>query len=254
MWGERYQLFWGVIFFGITGVAIAAGPTSFHQAEGLVEVSGPVESRAVLLDQPLSTVNQNAYADQDFEAANDAYDIFVADDFTVPTEGWSITELTALNATWNPGGDLTCATTLNFIVYADGGGMPDGYPGGGNAPVWSLSVAPDDAQVTLDTGTDGHLSTVQVVLSTPFTLTAGTYWLLFYPEMAFSGCTQSGRQLSDTTNGAVAMVINPGGGFGFPVTWTSIQDGSTWGSAEQDLQMQIVGTVLPVELQSLSVE
>jgi hypothetical protein len=254
MFGVRFQLFWVVVFCGIAGAVFAAGPTSFHQVEGLVEVSGPMEGRAVLLDQPLSADNQNAYADQDFEAANDGYDIFVADDFTVPAEGWSITEMTALNATWNPGGDLTCATTLNFIVYADGGGIPDGYPGGGNAPVWSLSVAPGDAQVTLSAGTDGFLSTAQVVLSTPFSLAAGTYWLLFYPEMNFDPCGQSGRQLSDTTNGAAAMVINPGGGFGFPTTWTSIQDPSTWGATEQDLQMQIVGTVLPVELQSLLVE
>jgi hypothetical protein len=49
-------------------------------------------------------------------------------------------------------------------------------------------------------------------LTTPVNLSAGTYWLLFYPEMDFTaGFGQYGRVPSDTTNGYTAQVINPGG-------------------------------------------
>ena len=49
--------------------------------------------------------------------------------------------------------DLTLAHALNWEIYADAGGVPDGDPwGGGSAPVWSLSLPPTDAQVTLSLG------------------------------------------------------------------------------------------------------
>jgi len=224
------------------GWGTAQVPTPFHAAQAGQSGVVPDATAAVLLDQPLSTVNQDTYANQDFEAAYDSYDIFLADDFTTAAAGWTITSLYFDSSAWNGPNDLTCATTLHVQVYADNAGVPDGDPyGGGNPPLWSLSVPPTDAQVTLTTGTAGYLTNVLFTLTTPFYLPAGTYWLLFYPEADFGSCGQYGRQVSDTTNGATAMVINPGGGFGFPASWTPITDPNTWGMVQQDLGMRIEG-------------
>jgi|GEM_PF-7111187 hypothetical protein len=193
----------------------------------------------VLWDQPLSVSNHTTYSSQDFEAAYDSYDIYLADDFT-NTQTWIITEIFIPGNTWNAGGDLTCANTLNWEIYPDDGGKPAGNPRTGGA-IWSLSLPPTDSQVTLTTGTGGWLSNVTLNLSTPINLAPGTYWLVFYPQMDFGSCFQYGRQVSDTTNGWDAVLINPDGGFGLPTTWSSMKD--TWGLSEQDLAFRLEGVV-----------
>ncbi len=226
----------------VAGAAFAQVPESHNAVPAGPRGEVPAATAAVLLDQPVSGQNLNAYADQDFEATYDTYDIFIADDFTVPAGGWTIEALFFENGTWNAGIDLTCATLLHVQIYADAAGVPDGDPyGGGNPPIWSLAVAPTDAQVTLSTGTDGFLSSVLFTLAVPVSFPAGTYWITYYPEMDFATCGQHGRQVSETTNGGAAMVINPGGGFGFPTTWASMTD--SWAITQQDLAMRIEGQV-----------
>ncbi|MBN1879011.1 hypothetical protein JW823_02780 [bacterium] len=197
-----------------------------------------------LWNQPLSSTDWSTYANQDFEeAAYVAYDIFIADDFA-NAQWWQIDGIFVNNNTWNPGTDLTCATALNFEIYADSGGMPDGDPsGGGNSPVWSLSLAPTSPQIALTPGVGGYLTNVFASLTTPVSLPAGTWWFVFYPTMLYSPCGQCGDNVSDTTNGSPALVINPGGGFGFPTTWTSIQSGSTFGATMQDIAFYFCGIV-----------
>ncbi|MGC9025693.1 MAG: S8 family serine peptidase, partial [Chloroflexia bacterium] len=205
----------------------------------------------VLWDQPLGA-NTNAYANQDFESIYDAYDIFIADDFT-NADPWEITTIFVPGNTWNTGGDLTCATTLNWQIYADAGGVPAGDPWSGGA-LWNLSLPPTDPQVVLSVGVGGYLSNVTLNLDTPLVLPPGTYWLVFYPQMDFDTCFQYGRHASGTTNGYDAQVINPGGGFGFPTTWTSVRDPSTWGLTEQDFAFRLEGTIYtpPVDVPWLS--
>jgi hypothetical protein len=205
-------------------------------------------STTVLWNQPASSTNTNTYANQDFETTNDSYDIFIADDFT-NTQPWNIQTIFVPGNTWSSGCDLTCATTLNFMIYADNGGVPDGYPdgglgGGGNSPIWNLAVISTDSQVSLTTGTGGFLTNVTLNLNTPIKLTPRTYWFVFYPEMSFVTCAaQSGRHVSDTTNGYIAQVINPGGGFSFPTSWTAVTDPSTWNLTQQDFAFRLEGTV-----------
>jgi hypothetical protein len=202
----------------------------------------------VLVDQPVGS--NTAYANQDFETIYDAYDIFIADDFT-NADPWIITTIFVPGNTWNYGGDLTCANTLNWQIYADAGGVPAGDPWSGGA-LWNLSLPPTDPQVVLSTGVGGYLSNVTLNLNTPIVLTPGTYWLVFYPQMDFDTCFQYGRHASNTTNGYDAQVINPGGGFGFPTTWTSVRDPSTWGLTLQDFAFRLEGTVYAVDVPWLS--
>jgi hypothetical protein len=236
------------------GLAQPAALTTSHRGgdRGVV----PAAERFVLVDQPISTVDTGTYANQDFEAVYDQYDIYIADDFTVGEYPWYISAIFVNNDTWNNGCDLTAATAFNFAIYADAAGSPAGYPGGGAAAVWSLSIPPTDSRLTLTAAGSGFLDNVLLDLrATPVVVSAGTYWLLFYPTLSFAAVTcQSGRNVSDTQNGAAARVVNPGGGFGFPTVWTSVQDPGTWGMAAHDMAFRLEGVAVPVELQSFSAE
>jgi len=194
-----------------------------------------------LWDQQIGC-DHNVYVNQDFETAHNAYDVYMADDFTV-SRPWSIETIYVPGDTWNNPCDLSNATTLNFMIYNDNSGVPDGDPsGGGNSPLWSLSVAPTDSQITLSAGEGGYDTNVTVDLNTPVELEPGTYWLVFYPELNFDSYGQSGRYVSCTTNGYDAQVINPGGGMSLPTSWTSIQDPSAHETDEQDLAFRLDGT------------
>jgi len=199
-------------------------------------------SASALWDQPLG-VGANAYVNQEFIDYPE-YTSFLADDF-VNNAPWNITALYVPGGLWNGGTTLMNATSLNWSIYGDNGsGLPDGYPSGaGNTPIWSISVAPTDTQVTITNGTGGYPSNTRIDLTTPINLPAGTWWLFFYPTMGFSSGGQFGRQMSDTTNGAAAQFINPAGGFGLGTAW---QPASVLGATEHDLAFTIEGTEDPV--------
>ena len=219
------------------------------QAAEIVEEGGvsvpaaPVASYApiVLWNQPLSGVNTNAYVDQDF-SDYPAYSSYLLDDFA-NVQPWNLTAIFIPGLGWNGFTTLANATALNWAIYADDGtGLPDGWPGGGNAPFWSLSLPPGDPQVTITNGSGGQPSNTLLTLSAPVALPPGTWWLCFWPEMAFSVGGQYGRQPSDTTNGSVAKFINPGGGFGLG---TGLQDWFVLGPAQQDMAFRLDGELAP---------
>ncbi|MEJ5308968.1 MAG: carboxypeptidase regulatory-like domain-containing protein [Anaerolineae bacterium] len=231
--------------FAQAGLAPALAATTVSPASTVVVAPQPAAVNAsVLWDQPVSASNTNAYANQDFETVNDAYDIFIADDF-VNGEAWNISTIFVPGGLWNGGTSLMNATTLNWQIYADDGGKPAGDPwGNGAAPVWAVSLAPTDPQVVISMGTDGLMGNTTVNLNVPALIPAGHWWLVFYPSMAFSTGGQFGRQWSDTTNGAVAQVVNPGGGFGIPTTWSSAQ--AAWGVSQQDFAFRLEGEIADV--------
>ncbi len=191
-----------------------------------------------LLDQPLSTVNTNAYVDQDF-TDYPASSSYLADDFT-NSAPWTIDAITIPGNGWNGFTTLMNATSLNWAIYADNAGIPAGYPGdGATTPQWSLSLPPGDASIVLSNGTGGLPSNVEVTLSAPPTIPAGTWWLIFWPVMSYTTDGQYGRQGSDTTNGYMAKFINPGGGFGYGTAW---QDWTVLGATLQDMAFSICAT------------
>lgn len=195
------------------------------------------------LFQPVSSTTPHGFPNQDFTtAAYDTYDVFIADDFSFA----STVDLTGIyvpNDMWNPGRPIFNAERLHFEIYADANGRPDGDPSGfGNAPIWSQSMDPSDARISIYKGVAGLMSNVLLTLETPVTLPAGTYWLVAYPELTYASYGQSALHVSDTTNGATAMVINPGKGFGLPDTWTPITDTAIWNVNQQDLAFGINAT------------
>jgi hypothetical protein len=190
---------------------------------------------SVLWDQPLSGVNQNAYVNQDFPDYP-GYTSYLADDFTNPVP-WSIGKIFIPGLFWNGGSSFTPAAGMSFYIYADAAGLPAGYPGDGvTTPQWTITLLPGNSQLAYSTGTDGQPSDVTLTLTTPIALPAGTWWFVWAPTMAFGSGGQYGRQPSDTTNGAVAKWINPGGGFGYGTAW---QNWTVLGAAQHDLAFRL---------------
>ncbi len=227
----------------VTGLALAADTPTLVGPGGTQGVV-PEPEFAVLWDQPVSATNTNAYANQEF-GDFPTYSCWVADDFVVPAPGWTIDSIFVPNGSWNPGSAMSCASMLHFEIWADNGGIPDGYPGSG-APVWSLAVPPTDPQIAITTGSGGLATNVFATLTVPGILAPGTYWFVFYATADYATCGQYGRQASDTANGLTAHWINPSGAFGNGTAW---QPWTVLGMANQDSAFRLEGAVVPVELQ-----
>jgi len=208
-------------------------------AAPLAPVAPAHRPESVLWDQPLSTVNQNAYVDQEFTDYSD-YSSFLADDF-LNGEAWKFDTVFVPGNGWNGFSSLLNADALTWQIYADNGGVPDGDPsGGGNPPVWTLTLAPADPQVSITTGSGGMPSDTTLDLMTPVTVPAGHWWLVFFPTMGFVNGGQFGRQPADTTNGYWGQFVNPGGGFGYGTEW---QSWATIGAAQQDIAFRLEGPI-----------
>lgn len=199
---------------------------------------------SVLWDQPLSTINTNAYVDQEFSDFP-AYSSFLADDF-VAESPWFIDTIFVPGYGFNGFTTLFNATALTFMIYEDNAGVPAGDPsGGGILPIWALSLPPTDPQLTITNGFSGVPSNTQLDLNVPILLPAGHYWLIFYPTLEFGTAGQYGRQAADTVNLDTAQIINPGGGFGFGTEWqpwTVLGAGLT----QTDIAFRIEGTELAI--------
>jgi len=191
-----------------------------------------------LWNQSLSSVNQNAYIDQQFPdlPTSNAY---LADDFYVHTP-WKIETIFIPGNGWNGFSTLMNASELIFMIYEDNGGVPAGDPeGGGAPPIWALGLPPSDPHFTFHLGTGGYSSNTVLTLPDCVTLAPGRYWLIMYPTMVFSSYGQFGRQPSDTTYGATGQLINPGGAWGWGTAWG---DWTMISPANQDIAFRLGGT------------
>jgi hypothetical protein len=206
----------------------------------------PAPDGVVLWDQPNSVANTSAYLSTNFfNPANDSYDTYIADDFVNPVP-WLIDTLYLPGQVWNGGTDLSCAKSIHIEIYGDTGGIPDGFPEGPccDHAVWSTILKPNHPAVTLSAGNGGFLTDVTVSLDVPISLKPGTWWLMTYATMDWSaGCGTWGPNVSDTTNGHQAVVINPGGGTGLPTTFTPLTDPSAFGITQSDVAFRLEGTL-----------
>ncbi|HUU01148.1 MAG TPA: hypothetical protein VM425_06915 [Myxococcota bacterium] len=162
-----------------------------------------------LVNQPIGAAG-NGLVSQEL-ATQTTYNAFMADDFTLT----AATDISMMKFTGFLQNGLVYAdaSALHFGIYADNGGLPGGVPTI-DSPVWGLSVAPTDAQLTI-VGID-----VVVNLTTPATLPAGTYWISFWVTTGTDDFHYWG--MADTVNGAEAMLVNPGEGFGIGTDWVTM--------------------------------
>lgn len=191
-----------------------------------------------LWDQPLSTANQNPYVDQEFSDLP-TYSSYLADDFTNPVT-WEIDTISIPGSGWNAFASLLNADWLTWEIHADCAGVPCGDPsGGGSPPIWTLTLAPDDGQVTISNGSGGLPSDTRLEPVTPVSLPAGHWWLVFYPTGSLGTLGQFGRQPADTANGYTGKFINPGGAFGYGTAW---QNWGVLGPGQQDIAFRLEGS------------
>ncbi|GEM_PF-2456579 len=211
-------------------------PSTDFPASGISPNTGITSG--VLWHQPIDLASPSVNISQEFPD-QPAFSSYLADDFLVD-KNWNIETVFVPGSNLAGFTSLSNATALNWKIYRDNDGFPAGDPvGGGDAPVWSLSLAPSSSSVLLSTGTSGHLSNTLLHLPDVLTLSPGRYWLVFYPTLAFTPYGQFGLQPADTSNGEFAKIINPGGGFGFGTGW---QDWTVIGLSQPDFAFSIGGT------------
>lgn len=201
------------IFLAVS--AVLAVSVSAHAVQLTIEnpqatPSGPnfpAAISAVLYDQT-DTPFGNGAPDQDFEAAFDVYDSFVADDFVVPSgRTWSIDGVVTVGTTSGS------ANTVNVWFYPDNGGSP------------AASAACTYTGLTSFTETAGSFV---VTLPTPCDLSPGTYWMAFQTQQDFGTSGQHFFSNRAIVSGNEAVWQNPGDGFGTGCTsWSPA--GSTCG-------------------------
>ena len=226
-----------------SGTSINSDITRHGEEPALLTPSKSVDYaiNSILWDQPLGSVSTAAYLSQEYTDIP-SNSTFLADDF-VATSPWIIDTIFVPGNGWNGFTTLVNASALNFMIYADNGGVPAGYPtGGGQPPVWVYSLSPGDPQITITNGASGKPSNTQLALDVPINLPAGHYWLIFYPTMDFSTGGQYGRQRADTMNFNTARFINPGDSFFCGAEWQSWM--CMWGF-ETDLTFRIEGIKVP---------
>jgi len=224
-----------VSFFVVLIVGAFSNATAIEIAAG-VGGQQPFESpRALLYDQTDNAAG-NGVPDQDFEAAFDAYDAEAADDFVVPAGdvAWDVDEIATVGTTGTAGG-----ATVDVWFYPDAAGWP------GAAAVCSYAdIVPVD-----------NLGSLTITLPSVCHLPAGTYWLAIQVNQEFGIYGQHFWSNRSAQSNNESVWRNPGGGFGIGCTdWGRQTTCGVGGGAGLDLLFQILGTVVPVELQSLSVE
>ena len=144
----------------------------------------------------------NASNSQDFETSNDAFDDELADDFVVPASTtWNIQTVDASGVYFNGPGP---AASFNVRFYADSSGAPGALAAARLAQPY--------------TNTSGDFT---ITLSSPVSLTAGTYWMSVQARQDFTPNGEWGWTDRTVQSNNGAMWQNPGGGFGVGcTTWT----------------------------------
>jgi hypothetical protein len=222
----------------------AAGPQSGQgvgdtgpRLEDAVVPHDPPPFGVALYDQTGSPAGAG-FASQVFEPGSASFDCRAADDFTVPPADvqWDIGGLQVLGI-YVSGGGPTPAINVEFFAA---GGVPGGsvcsYPG--------LAAGVDY--------TDDGFGNLDITLPLPCSLTAGTYWLSVQADMDFGvGGQWLWGERAVGSNSPFAWE-NPPNGFGTGcVVWTPA---GGCGATAPDLLFALSGVVVPVELQSVTID
>lgn len=180
------------------------------------------------------------FVSQMFEPANAAFDCRAADDFTVPAVDiqWDVNEVIVFGA-YIQGAGL--APLLDLEFFPDVGGVP-----GAAASCSYLGLV--NGVDFLDDG----FGNFDVVLPSICSLPAGDYWLSARADMDLAAGGQWLWAERGVQSGATFTWENPPDGFGTGcVAWTPA---NACGASAPDLLFALFGAMVPVELQSITVD
>lgn len=227
-----------IVVGGLAGVATARAAAA-RQPQVSASVPAGAASSApqslpgkVLLYSQLDSPAGMATNSQNFEAANDAFDNELADDFIVPASGWSIDNVTLTGLYFNGPGP---APTVHVAFYNNSGVLP------------GAAIVACDYPAVVPGGAGANFS---IALAPACALAAGHYWVGVIANMNFTPSGQWGWTDRTVTSNSPAAWRNPGGGFGTPCTPGFGARGATCGidAAAPDQIFSLSGTVTPVEL------
>jgi hypothetical protein len=149
---------------------------------------------------------------------------FLADDFFVPGgQSWQVTEVHAQGVYFNGSGP---ANNFNVFFYEDDGGLP------------GTLVSSRIAQPYVESG-----GLFEITLTAPITLASGTYWVSVQAHQPFDPNGQWGWTERTVQTNSPAAWQNPGGGFGFCLTWDVRT--TCLGAGDPDQLFRLIGTVGP---------
>ncbi len=172
-------------------------------------------------------------AAQDFEAAYDAYDCAVADDFHLVWTDYP--DFVYTPGSYSAGGGPASAMVVQF--FADAGGFP------------GTVLCSDTASILFDNSGD-------IFCNLPFNcvFTAGTtYWMAVAARMDYLSSGQWYVSTESVTTGNIAKWSNPGDGFGLGCTDWSSCDVNVYNPGDLDLSF-CLEIIIPVELQRFVIE
>ena len=162
----------------------------------------PPKVPLVTLYDQLNNPGTVSSSSQDFEAAFDPFDDFLADDFVVPGgQTWTINEVDATGIYFNGTGP---AASFNVFIYQNSGGLPG----------TNVYTATGQSYTTSGGDCITGTCTFSITLTAPAVLAPGTYWVSVQTRMDLAVGGQWGWTDRTVQSNNPAAWQNPGGGFG----------------------------------------
>jgi len=188
-----------------------------------------IRAPAAVLYSQLDNPAGNGVPDQDFEAANDAYDSIAADDFVVTDpSGWTIQQLTTVGTYTGPG--PAASVDVTFHANSVGGGDPD-LPGAATCTYTGLAPVDTTGSFVIN-------------LPTPCILGPGTYWVAVQTNQDYATAGQHFWSNRTTHTGSESVWMNAANGFVTGcTTFTPQTTCGVGGGASPDLLFQIDGVL-----------
>jgi hypothetical protein len=210
---------------GVTQQASGVPERLGHRAIGLGAFKFPKSPFALLYDQTDSLAASGTNS-QNFEAAFDSFDDFLADDFVVPAgQIWTINQVNVNGLYFNGSGP---ANSVNVSFYPDSSTLP----GSAEYTANNLTV----------TDTAGNFT---INLPAAAVLNAGTHWVSVQANMDFGvGGEWAWTDRTVTSNSGAAWE-NPGGGFGAGCTPSWGRKTTCVPTTAPDQGFQLLGTTMP---------
>ncbi len=194
----------------------------------------------ILLDQTSSPGTSGVLTMHNLDAGSESYDTEMADDFQVPAGGWAVAEVSIGSFYQSGTTTVTPSTAGNIVFYSDSAGSPGAAISG-----CTYSSIP----LTYNSGT-GYST---LILPTECALPAGTFWMAFSGDLAYSAENGGVYVVQQTTtSGLSAIWRNPGDGFSSGCTnWTVL---TSCGFSAGDMTFVLRGRTTPVSLQSFDID
>ena len=194
-------------------------------AGALAQTSFNTPSGSTLLFDQTANPSTSGTPAQNFSSSYDSYDNEAADDFVVPSGGWTIN---TINLATSVTTTFTGATPVAINIYPDVAGAP-GTTAACSYPAAPSVVSATDTIVTLPTGC---------------ALGAGTYWLAVAVDFNFVTQGQIFWANQTTGSGSDNLWRNPGDAFASGCTdWDTLANCGVGGGVDTGYTFQLLGAV-----------